>query len=392
VRILPCITLTLLVAALIARADPATTPAAPFGLSVSGGVLTKDARPYHAIGVNYFSLFSRVLANPADTTSLDNLTRLSRARIPFVRFMCGGFWPIEQKLYIQDRDDYFRRLDRVVRAAEKARTGLIPSLFWNYSTASDLVGEPLDQLGNPDSRMIAFIRQYTKDIVTRYRDSPAIWGWEFGNEYTLSCDLPNAAEHRPPIWPELGTATTRTARDDLRFALVAVAYAEFARTVRTLDPSRIIISGNGAPRRSAHHNFADHSWTLDTPQQFAQVLLRDNPDPMDVICIHAYPDAKNEYPGPADTIDAMFAAASAVAAQAGKPLFVGEFGAPASLGPRKERAAFDELLAALVKHRVPLSALWVFDNAAQDDEWNVTFDDRRAYMLQRVIETQEKLK
>jgi hypothetical protein len=387
---LPWITFTLL-SALMARADPATTRPA-LGLSVNNGVLSKDAMPCHAIGVNYFSLFSRVLDNPADTTSLDNLARLSRARIPFVRFMCGGFWPIEQKLYLKDRDDYFRRLDRVVRAAEQAHVGLIPSLFWNYSTASDLVGEPLDQLGNPDSRTIAFIREYTRDIVTQYRDSPAVWGSEFGNEYTLSCDLPNAAEHRPPIWPDLGTAKTRGTRDDLKFAQVAVAYVEFACTVRKLDATRIIISGNAAPRRSAYHNLTDHSWMLDTPRQFAQILLRDNPDPMGVTCIHAYPDAKNEYPGPANTIDAMLAAAGAAAAQAGKPLFVGEFGAPASLGPQKERAAFDELLAALVKHRVPLSALWVFDNASQDDQWNVTFDNRRAYMLQRVMETQEKLK
>jgi hypothetical protein len=385
-----CITLTLL-SALIARADPATTRPS-LGLSVNSGVLTKDAKPYHAIGVNYFSLFSRVLADPADTTSLDHLTRLSRSGIPFVRFMCGGFWPIEQKLYIQDRDEYFRRLDRIVRAAEQSRIGLIPSLFWNYSTASDLVGEPLDQFGNPDSRTMAFIRRYTTDVVTRYRNSPAIWGWEFGNEYTLSCDLPNAVEHRPPIWPDLGTPATRTAHDDLKFAQVTIAYVEFARTVRKLDATRIIISGNAAPRRSAYHNVADHSWTLDTPTQFAQILLRDNADPMDVICIHTYPDAKNEYPGPADTLDAMFAAASAVAAQAGKPLFVGEFGAPASLGPQKERAAFDELLAAIVTHRVPLSALWVFDNASQDHEWNVTFDNRRAYMLQRIAQMQEKLK
>jgi hypothetical protein len=384
------IALTLL-SALIARADPATTRT-PIGLSVHNGVITKDANPYRAIGVNYFSLFSRVLANPADTTSFENLTRLSHSGIPFVRFMCGGFWPIEQKLYLHDRDEFFRRLDRIVRAAEQTHMGLIPSLFWNYSTASDLVGEPLDQLGNPGSRTIAFIRQYTTDIVTRYRNSPAIWGWEFGNEYTLSCDLPNAAEHRPPIWPDLGTATARSARDDLKFVHVAIAYVEFARTVRKLDATRIIISGNAAPRRSAYHNLADHSWTLDTPTQFAEILLRDNPDPMDVICIHAYPDAKNEYPGPANTLDAMFAAASAVAARAGKPLFVGEFGTPADLAPQKERAAFDELLAAILKYRVPLSALWVFDNASQDEQWNVTFDNRRAYMLQRIAQTQEKLK
>ena len=65
----------------------------------------------------------------------------------------------------------------VVRVAEKHQLGLIPSLFWHQATVSDLVNEPLDQWGNPSSRTIEFMRGYTREVVTRLKDSPAIWAW-----------------------------------------------------------------------------------------------------------------------------------------------------------------------------------------------------------------------
>ena len=48
------------------------------------------------------------------------------AQDPFARFMCSGFWPSENRLYQQDKEAYFQRLDAVVRAAEKHGIGLIP--------------------------------------------------------------------------------------------------------------------------------------------------------------------------------------------------------------------------------------------------------------------------
>ena len=107
------------------------------GLYVKNGVVMREGKPYRGIGANYFSLLSRVLKNPDDDSSLKNLAALGNAGIPFVRFMGGDFWPIEMKLYQEDKDEYFRRFDKVVRAAEKANVGLIPSLFWHVSTIAD---------------------------------------------------------------------------------------------------------------------------------------------------------------------------------------------------------------------------------------------------------------
>lgn len=355
------------------------------GLSVQHGILMNGGKEYRAIGANYFSLFSRILHDPSDHSSVDNLKRLEQSGIPFVRFMCGGFWPVEQKLYLTDREEYFRRLDLVVRAAEEAKIGLIPSLFWNYSTVSDLAGEPIDQLGNPSSKSIALIQRYTKDVVERYKDSTAIWGWEFGNEYNLDADLPNAKEHRPQIWPDLGTPGSRTEHDELKFEQMRMAMVAFAQAVRQIDPHRIILTGNAIPRSSAYHNWKEHSWKADSPEEFEQILLRDNPDPFDTITIHVYPDPDGKYPGGAKDMGALIQRASAAASRAGKALVVGEFGAPASLGPQRERAVYREMLVALENSRVPLGAFWVFDNPGQKNDWDVSFDNPRAYMIEDAV-------
>jgi hypothetical protein len=368
-------------------------PAAPHGLSVRDGVLVKDGKPYRGIGANYFSLLSRVLKDPADTSSRDRLGTLSKAGIPFVRFMAGGFWPVEQKLYLENREEFFRRFDLVVKSAEEHRIGLVPSLFWHLSTVSDLAGEPLDQLGNPASKSVAHIRRYAQDVVGRYKDSPAVWGWEFGNEYNLPCDLPNAAQHRPPCWPPLGTPKERTERDELKHAALRVAFVEFAKAVREIDRDRFVTSGNAMPRPSAHHNVAEKSWKTDTEEQFGDILRRDNPDPMDVISVHQYHDPKGVYVGGAKTMGDALGLAVRHAAKARKPLFLGEFGAERQLGSReRQEAVFGEFLDAIEKHRVPLAAFWVFDLPSQKDDWNVDFENDRAWMIGRVGQANARMK
>jgi hypothetical protein len=356
----------------------------PPGLYCHDGLLMKDGKPYRGIGANDFALFSRILANPRDTAPLDNLKALKRAGVPWVRFMGCGFWPVDQKLYRADKAAYFRRFDQVVRAAEECGIGLIPSLFWNFATVADVAGEPMDQFGNPRSQTTAFIRRYTTEVVGRYQDSPAIWGWEFGNECNLAADLPNASSHRPPIVPALGTPRERSGRDELHFEQLRTAFDVFGRTVRQIDKHRILVTGNSIPRASAYHNLRDHNWTLDSEAQFGEILLRDNPDPFDVICIHLYPERKGIYPGGARTVDEAMALATKYALRAGKPLLIGEFGVARELGPPpRQRAVFEEFLRAIAKNRVSLAAFWVFDYRPQDD-CNVDFHNDRSYMIDLV--------
>jgi len=387
VQTIHLVTALCLLSATADAADPVHRP--PLGLTAYDGTLLLAGEPYRGIGANYFSLFSRTINDPTDTSYEVGLEALAQANIPFVRFMAGGFWPIDWDLYLQDKPEYFRRLDRVVHAAEQHRIGLIPSLFWNMATFPDIVGEPIDQLGNPESKTIAFIEQYTAEVVQRYRDSPAVWGWEFGNEYNLHADLPNASAHRPKIVPQLKTAHSRTARDELTSPAMLTAFAHFARAVRKHDTHRILITGNSIPRASAYHNTHAKSWQQDSRRQFEQILLRDNPSPFSVISVHIY---RNSGQGNTQTIAELVTLLHTISARANQPLFIGEFGAPSTLGTDQEKARFIELLTAIESSQVPLAAFWVFDHPRQNADWNVTSTNDRSYMLQLIADANQRLK
>ncbi len=381
----------------LCEAQDAANPRAASPLTIGQtGVVFRDGTPFRGIGINYFSAFSRTLANPKDTSYREGFDELAKRGIPFVRFMACAFWPRDWKLYREDKDAYFQLMDGVVEAAEEKGIGLIPSLFWNMATCSDLVDEPCNQWGNPDSKTIIFMRTYTAEVVQRYKDSPAIWAWELGNEYSLAADLPNAATHRPPVLPDLGTRPARSEADEMGHDMLVTASREFAREVRKHDRLRPITSGNSLPRASAHHQRVEKSWTADTREEFQANLVDVTPDPMNLISVHVYPgDQKRRFGKESVSYEEILSLCMDSAAKAGKALFVGEFGATDNekdFGPEDARKNNAEMLAALVKTRVPLAALWVFDLADQDSFINVTPTNHRAYLLEELAKANRQLR
>ena len=367
---------------MVALVVAGTHASAASGLSVDerGELLLRGA-PFRGVGVNYYDAFTRTLGEAARTNYDAGFQELAARRIPFARFSAGGYWPSEWRLYQTNRAEYFARLDGVVHSAERHGIGLIPSLFWQLSTIPDLVGEPCNRWGDSNSRTIAFMREYTRELVTRYARSSAIWGWEFGNEYNLPADLPNASEHRPPIVPTLGTPARRTAEDELTHAAIRTTFREFALEVRKHDPQRMIFSGNAFPRVSAWHQAKEKNWKRDTREQFAEVLAADNPSPMNSLSVRGY-----DLTADIGRLDQ----AMLVAQSLKKPLFVGEFGVPGP-GTAEAKAKFATILAAIETNHVPLSALWVFDFNGQAKDWNVTATNDRSWQIDAIQQANERM-
>lgn len=345
-------------------------PAAPSALRVVGGKLVHGKRPFQGIGVNYYDAFNRALVDGNDTSCAEGFDGLASKGIPFARLDVSGYWPLYLRLYRDNPEEYFARLDKVVEMAGKAGVGLIPSFFWTTFAVPDLVGESVNQWGVAGSATRQFMRDWVAAVVNRYKFSPAILAWEFGNEWNLAVDLPNASDHRPPIQPGLGTPATRSADDELTTPMVRPAWVEFARLVRRLDPDRPISTGHGEMRASQWHQYkwisgkipAAQAWVADSAEQTKEMALWMHPDPFDLISIHAYAVPSELYHD--------------VSLAAGKPLFVGEFGVP---GPDAE-VAFDALLAAV--KRAPLAAVWVYDRAG--DPFDVTASNERTWILDRI--------
>ena len=307
------------------------------------GVLLKDGSPYRGIGVNYFGAVGMRLNND-DTGYEQGFATLAAYDIPFARVNMGTFWPINWDLYLNNPGEWFERMDDVVQSAEEHGVGLIPSLFWMISTVPDIVGEPVKAWGDPDSETHAFMRQYTKEVVTRYKDSPAIWAWEFGNEYSLFADVTPVL----PVEPDLGTPEERTEDDHVSHDMIVTALTAFGEAVREHDPDRPITTGHSIPRWAAEHLRRGEGWLEDSREDFDQNIVDVTPDPLDLGQVHIYP-GRLEDDRWGETVlnyeDLLEASVEALAA-VNKPVFLGEFGAAKELhvDTRAEEIAEHETL------------------------------------------------
>ena len=358
-------------------------------LSVSPeGVLLKDGEPYRAVGVNVFDAFVRLWEHGDFTYDRDFAT-LEAEGIPFARICATYFAPDAMLQYVDHRDSYLAKLDGVVASAERHHVGLIMDLFWWDAAVPDVVHEPRNAWGDPGSKTIAFMREYTRTVVSRFKDSPAVWAWEFGNEYNLSADLPNAAQWRPEINSYFGWPTKRTKADDLTTAMILVAFTEFAKTVREIDPARAITTGNSIPRQQAEFQRRTLSWgKQDTRAQFRSNLALVTPDPIDMISIHLYAqDMSDRFGRTRTTYDEVIGQAMQASHDQKKPLFIGEFGSAAGwFGLKTQEQVkrdFEIKLKAIVSDRVPLSAVWQISSSTgyASDPLTISRASGLGYML-----------
>ena len=337
----------------------------------------RQGKPYVGIGANYFSLFGVLLQNGDNHSSLDNLAALAKAGIPFVRFRACGFASENYQLYLQNRTEYFRRMDLVVHAAEDNNIGLIPSLFWRLASVPEVVGESRDQLGNPNSKSNQFIRQYTKEMVSRYNDSPAIWGWEFGNEANLGVDLGGGVRRG-----RNGQLFGQQAGNQLSTR----GCAPFSR--HSPKPSEVSTRRASLSRARVCRVPPPGTWPVaragrDSADQAVAAMLTLTPAPMNVVSVHVYEKAKGVYPGARSTADVLTSVTRA-AAGAGMPVFLGEF-------PVRDPGQAQEFLQAIEAAHVPLSAFWVFDLPAQEGTMNVSFTNQRAFAIDMVVKANQAI-
>jgi hypothetical protein len=221
------------------------------------------------------------------------------------------------------------------------------------------------------------MHEFATAIVDRYKTTRAIWAWEYGNEWNLMVDLPNAADFLPPTWTDLGNPATRDpVRDILATDIILPAMQEFADTVNRLDPGRPISTGHAIPRTSAWHldqwkrgllAYGPEIWTTDSYAQAKEIAIRQCPAPFDLLSIHVYGSDVTRVPGYVQ-----------IAAETGRTLYAGEFGA----GTTTE---FNSLLAAC--RAAPLAGVWAYDRVpeAAGDPMNTTATNSRNWMLRVLL-------
>ena len=237
------------------------------------GTITLNGEPFYAYGTNWHGAFWRLLSNDLDLDYSKEFEALSEA-FPLFRTMAGVFYEKDQWMSVYDQEATFAAMDRLVAYCEKYHVGLIMSLMWNYWCFYDFAGEDASKcLGDPNAEGTKITLDYVKEMVSRYKDSPAVFGWEVGNEGTLHADI------RPDA------PTSQQFKD---------YYALIGEKIREIDPYRLIDTGDGCPRPYSYSLRNGDGWSYtDTEDMVKDTYTYVGVAPLNCISLHPYgnPDA-----------------------------------------------------------------------------------------------------
>ena len=342
------------------------------GISVdANGTMYLGTEKLYTAGVNCYSLFNQCWSADASnikmTMAQKSLDTLKNKGIKVVRFNCGGYLATSDDanaktiaMYEGNKDTYIQLLKNIAAYAEDVGIGLIPSFFWLYSAVPSYCGEAVSAWGNANSKTRAYMVEYTTTIVNELKGFQSIFGWEFGNEFNLHCDIPGATE-------------------DFKLEYVNSAISAYNATIKGLDvvPNRFIGSGHSAPRPAQYNLSINNGWTTDTDAQYSTVTSSLNP--CNAISEHVYHDTTTS------AYSTYFTRAVKTAANLKKAYYVGEWGhGDTSNSDYNNQTYYQNLANAIIGAKVQLSLLWNYD-ITRATEKSFATGDTRSNMLWDVL-------
>ncbi len=362
-------------------------------LQRKGTELVLDEKPLKLISVNKFDLFLRFLeGGEAKQQAIRAIEEAARHGFMVMRFAGVGFYPSHMRNWANEKV-YWGAFDQLVQTAKTNGVRLIPVINWNLYLFPDMANECVqDMLTNPDSRSRQYLWLYTHQLVSRYKDEPAVLFWELTNEMNLLADLefmsPYGRSDLNPVHE--GTAFMRLRRDHFTTEQMIPFLREWAQFIRQIDPNHLIGSGFSAPRSSAQHlrrAAGKGDWTPDSEQEMQTYLRDTHPDPVDLISVHFYRKHDNLRFGNSDedsakVLDAFMRAAQRI----GKPLYIGETGD--DYAERPNTPFLRDVLNRASEHNIPLTLIW--DWMSPGDAYDVN-PERTPQVVQMMQETNRKL-
>ncbi len=372
----------------------------------SGTQFICHGRPYRAVGVNVPHLSQAYMGTWHHWQSIygsraamraaieEAVADAARHQVAFIRFFASPGYPKgTAELYGRDKESYWQQMDELLALCREHRVKLVPSLGAIFSWSLDC-GESRTAILDPQSRTREATFGYVREFVTRYRDDPVVLMWELENEAFLAADVD--LQNRPApgrgIFPPDSTAyrASYTREDSLRFEMLVRGYRELTALIKSLDPHHPVTSGDSGVREesmSRRETFPNFQWRTDSLREHLSNLLESQPEPLDVMSLHAYGNFRQRSKiGDLSALELLVARVRAVHA-ARLPVFVGELG---QLDPNLRedpegtwiRAAVD----VLDEEGAALVALWVWHFPWHDRHHNIASGADHPLLLQRVAE------
>jgi len=371
----------------VGAAEPAGENLNPreYGLHVEDGVITLEGKPFYGFGVNYFGAFTHYEDGglPDPQTFKDGLAGLAAHNIPFVRIALG-YYPSFYARYDADPVGTLAKLREVLDAAEAQHVGVILSLFWHDAALPEHVGEKRADMGEAESKTVAYAVEFTTAVVREFAGHRALWGWEIGNEYNLDADL--CDRNLQGFLPGGFTFDNPTGRDYFTSDEAADFFEAVASTIRKYDGYRIITNGCSEMRTAAWHmhkatmrlrpdHLWDINWTQDSRADFEKAIALYTPDSVDTVSFHfqsgssgaetpsyilSYPVFAGEDPL---TVPGFLESYVQAAKAAGKALYLGEFGDFRDMESAEDcPEAFRTLCGQISDAGIQIASLWQFQD------------------------------
>ena len=323
------------------------------GLYVEDGVVKLGGKVFYGIGTNYYDAYLRQLLNPLDGDIEEGLKTIASYNLPYIRARFSPWGDEGMEYFWTDREEYYRSTDRFVALCEKYNIGIIATLVWTTNAYTSEGQEFAEFIEDPYSDGYQKMLVYMKSIITRYKNSPAIWGWEVGNEYNLGCDVQD---------------TTLTAD------ALSKHYSIITPLIRAWDgTNRIISTGNSQNRGASWHLWQEGNWTVDTLEQLKIVTKLWTTPEISVNSIHVYNRTQALDGKTGVSVSDYLAAEVALSKELGTPLFIGEYcddeiGKAETENDTEENslAKFDVLHEAIVNNDIQLACLWIYGRGKDD--------------------------
>ena len=357
-----------------------------YGITIEDGIFKMNGKPFHAYGVNAYTMTMNLQFYPDDESYKDGFAMLKKYNIPFIRIPMLWANVPEYEQYQKEPESLFRVPDAILTEAAKQKIGVI---MWIVNAAgfASMLGEKPSAAGDTSSKTMAFMKDLVRTAVERYKNHPAVWGWEVWNEGNLFADVMQF-EYPPLYAAHFGPQTGAfNGFDSVTSEEIMVAHREVGKAVREVDPYRMISTGNGLQREFAYtlhkrsqQMSADHVWTMDWAKDNLEGFRLMNkyftPDPVNAVCMHMGNPAENfiyELSDTKLTNEELLKEYIAIAKSEGKAFYYGEFGdmgVLSGLAPVVVKERISKNLKTMVSSGVQLATLWQFNgqnNIFNDD-------------------------
>lgn len=266
--------------------------------------LTRDGVRFRNIGLNAPGAVIPVYSQPsatacAYTSAADQDAIIATAvavKAKVLRVWATPYWPAQWTYGVNngvaatvstaaDREAHYLKLDAFLAKCTTAGIGVTLSLFVRTSSASDICGQTTRAGWLSAGATRTYVTAMMQEIATRYLNHEAVYGYTLFGELNHYNDALDAAlGNHPGVNTTYGSRASYTAADsvfngtELRDLIIWAS-----GIIRSIDPNRIILSGNGPNSYSRPGGAAG----IATPMTlWYDEQVRDNPT--NCGCIHWY--------------------------------------------------------------------------------------------------------